>query len=107
MKTPLLPHHLRHLRKEMALQTLENYNAQMVEMVKDLELKQDENHGIVKLRLKTLVEIEAQHHLPSLPVPFHALFFLFVAEGRTINTKEESPSESQASISMKKNYIGV
>ena len=77
------------------MQTLENYNAQKVEMVEELELKQDENHGIVKLRLKTLVEIEAQHHLPFLPVPFHALFFLFVAEGRTINTKEESPSESQ------------
>ena len=56
--------------------------------MKALELKQDENHGIVKLQLETQVEIEAQHHLLFLLVPSPALFFLLVAEGITINTKD-------------------
>lgn len=84
------------------MRTLESYNAQIAEMVMVLELKQDENHGIVKLQLKTLVEIEARYHLPFLPVPSHALFFPFAAECRQINAKNNFKTCTQASMFKKK-----
>lgn len=49
------------------------------EMAKVKEQKQDENHEIEQLEPRTQVELEVQHHLPFLPVPFPAWFFLIAS----------------------------
>jgi hypothetical protein len=62
-------------------------------MGKALELKQDENRGIVKLLLEIPVELEAQHHLLLL-VSSDGLLFPLVAK---ITVKTESNNHFRAS----------